>query len=196
MKILIAIPTFETITPETFKSVYNIRRNPNHELHFDYVKGYDCAVARNKIVKKVLDGGYQYVLMVDSDIIVPENVLECMLENPVDVCFGLYPHKNTKSGYAEIFKPKDGDFKERFTYEELKDQTRVDVKGGGFGCVLIKSELFYYMPYPWFQFISYTNETFLSEDLYFCDNAKRAGFKLQADARVKCGHLARYFQYE
>ena len=196
MKILIAVPTFETITPETFKSIYNIRRNPNYELHFDFVKGYDCAVARNKIVKKVLDGGFDYVLFVDSDMIIPEDALEHMLEYPVDVCFGLYPHKNTKDGFAEIFKPKDGDFTERFTYKELEEYIRVDVKGGGFGCVLIKSEVFMWLMYPWFQFVSYTNETFLSEDLYFCGNATRAGFKLQADTRVKCGHLARYFQYE
>lgn len=196
MKILIAVPTFETITAETFKSIYNIRRNHGIETDFEFVKGYDCAKARNEIVKNALSGNYNYVLMIDSDVIVPEDVLEKMLEYPVEVCFGLYPHKNTKEGYAEIFKPIDGDYKERFTYNELKDQIRVDIKGGGFGCVLIKCEVFAYMPYPWFQFVSYSNETFLSEDLYFCSNAKRAGFRLQADTRVKCGHMARYFQYE
>ena len=196
MKILVAVPTFETIAPETFKAIYNIRRNHDIDVDFDYVKGYDCAIARNKIVKKVIEGGYNYVLMIDSDIIVPDDVLEKMLEYPVDICFGLYPHKNTKDGYAEVFKPKDGDFTERFKYDELKGQVRVAVKGGGFGCVLIKSEVFMCMMYPWFQYIAYSNETFLSEDLYFCEKAMMAGFKLEADARIKCGHMARYFQYE
>lgn len=196
MKILIAVPTFENITAETFKSIYDIQRNHNYDITFDYVKGYDCAVARNKIAKKAMNEGYKYVLMVDSDIIVPPDVLEKLLEYPVDVCFGLYPHKNTKDGEAEIFKQNKGDFTERFRYKELTDKVRVDVKGGGFGCVLINTAVFIYLNYPWFQYVSYENGTYLSEDLYFCERAEFAGFKIQADARVKCGHLFKHFQYE
>ena len=58
MKILIAVPTFETIEPEVFKSIYNLKSE--HELHFDFCKGYDCAVARNEIGKKAQAGGYDY----------------------------------------------------------------------------------------------------------------------------------------
>lgn len=195
-KILIAIPTFETITAETFKAVYDIRRNPDYELSFDYVKGYDCAIARNNIAKKAIDGGFNYVLMVDSDIIVPPDVLEKMLEYPVDICFGIYPRKNTQDKEAEIFKLNDGDYTDRFKFDELDGQVRVAVKGGGFGCVLINTALFMYLNYPWFQYVAYSKGTYLSEDLYFCDLAKFAGFKLEADARVRCGHLTRRFQYE
>ena len=40
MKILIAVPTFETIQPEVFKAIYELRP-AGHELSFDFVKGYD-----------------------------------------------------------------------------------------------------------------------------------------------------------
>ena len=36
----------------------------------------------------------------------------------------------------------------------------------------------------------------LSEDFYFCQNASFMGFDIWMDPRVKCGHLARYYQYE
>ena len=61
MRILIAIPTFETIQPEVFKAVYDLH-SAGHELSFDFVKGYDCAVARNKI-SVLAKGTYDYVLM-------------------------------------------------------------------------------------------------------------------------------------
>ena len=78
MKILVAVPTFENITAETFKSIYDLDAH-GHELSFEYVKGYDCARARNDIGKKTIEGGYDYVLMVDSDIILPKDALKNLL---------------------------------------------------------------------------------------------------------------------
>jgi glycosyltransferase involved in cell wall biosynthesis len=78
-KILIAIPTFENIMPETFKSIYDLDPCGN-ELSFEFVKGYDCARARNDIVKKALDGGFDYIFMADSDMIIPQDALVRMLE--------------------------------------------------------------------------------------------------------------------
>ena len=83
MKILIAVRTFENIQPEVFKAIYELKSE--HELHFDFMRGYDCAVARNNIGKVVLAYGYDYVLMVDSDTVIPPDALELMLEPQVDV---------------------------------------------------------------------------------------------------------------
>ena len=42
----------------------------------------------------------------------------------------------------------------------------------------------------------YEDGSILSEDFYFCDKAKWEHALIMADFRVRCGHLARYFQYE
>lgn len=193
MSVLIAIPTFETISPECFKAVYDLKGDG---LSFEFVKGYDCAKARNEIVKKAL-GGYEYVLMIDSDIIIPSDGLLHMLESPVDVCFGVYPRKNTKTGETELFKDGTFDFKNRYTIPELEgmDRDRVTVKGGGFGCALIRTEVFENLDYPWFEFHSYENGTFLSEDLSFCCKAA-VRYTLWADRRVRCGHIAKRVRYD
>ena len=192
MSVLVAVPTFETIAPECFKAIFNIKG----DISFDYVKGYDCAKARNEIVKKAL-GRFDYVLMIDSDVVVPEDILSFMLESPVDVCFGVYPRKNTKTGETELFKDGTFDFKERYTISDLDGlkSDRFMVKGGGCGCVLIKTEVFEHLEYPWFEFHSYENGTFLSEDLSFCFNASGV-YQLWADRRVRCGHITRSIQYE
>ena len=194
MKILVAVPTFETITPETFKSIYNLD-SAGHDLSFDYVKGYDCAKARNAIVGKAFEGDYDYILMVDSDIIVPSDAIPKFLEYPVPICFGLYPHKNTDKNEAEIFKLECENYTERYTYDEL-DNPRLVVKGAGFGCAFISTGVFKKLEYPFFKYVSYDNGCFLSEDLYFCSTARRKGFSIWADTRIRCGHLFKRFRYE
>ena len=195
MRILIAVPTFETIMPETFKSIYGLRTT-KHLPSFNFVKGYDCARARNMIAQEAIDEGHDYVLFVDSDMVIPDNTLEALLDPEVDICFGLYPQKNTRQGNIELFKLGTGDFVNRYTYGEVASAERLQVKGAGFGCALIRTEVFKKLPFPWFKFITYDNGSILSEDLYFCNEAGKHGFELWADTRVRCGHAARYFQYE
>ena len=59
-KILIAVPTFENIKPECFKSIYNLINPKDYLLYFDYVKGYDCARARNEIAKLAIEYNFDY----------------------------------------------------------------------------------------------------------------------------------------
>lgn len=194
MRILIAVPTYETIAPETFKAIYNLKTG-SEEVSFDFVKGYDCAEARNRIGEKTVQGGYDHVLMIDSDVVVPENALMDMLEFPADIVLGCYPRKNAKDRTTELYKAGQNDFVERYSYDELQE-TRIRIKGGGMGCALIDTRTFIQMSFPWFQYVVYDNNEKLSEDLYFCSEAERIGLKIEADTRVRCGHLVRYFQYE
>ena len=62
MRILIAVPTFENIMPDTFKAIYDLDTT-GHEVQFEFVRGYDCATARNHIVQMALDKDVDYVLM-------------------------------------------------------------------------------------------------------------------------------------
>ncbi len=111
-KILIAIPTFENIMPETFKSIYDLDPCGN-ELSFEFVKGYDCAKGIRWWVRLHIYGGLRY-------------------DNPT----------------------------RRIAY------------------------------------VTYDNGSELSEDLYFCSQAKANGYNIFVDARARCGHATRYFQFE
>ena len=79
---------------------------------------------------------------------------------------------------------------------EENEYPLVQVKGGGFGCALINTNVFKKMDYPYFQYILYDNGAVLSEDLYFCGRDHLAKIPVFMDTRVKCGHLVRKFQFE
>ena len=207
MKILIAVPTFENITPDTFKSIYNLN-TLDHWCEFDFVRGYDCAAARNNIVKLAYRQEADYVLMVDNDVVLPEYALVWMLENPKDVCLGFYAHRSADwNGNTCICKWSDGRKKffnypieSQYTSEELKQLReagtyKINIHGGGMGCALIRTDVFREIEYPWYSWVNYANGTVLSEDLFFCEQCHQHGIDIFADTRVECGHLFRYIQW-
>lgn len=212
MKILIAVPTFETIYPDTYKSIYELD-NGDNEVMFEFVRGYDCATARNKIAQRGIDLKADYVLMVDNDVVLPKNALTLLTEDPVDVCLGYYAHRDTDNRYRGntcICKLKQPDgtlyynypLESEYSASEMKalrekGETKILVHGGGMGCAFINVDIFNRIPYPWYDWVNYgdAHRGMLSEDLYFCERCKGMGIPIHSDVRVGCGHLFRYVQW-
>lgn len=212
MKILIAVPTFETIYPDTFKSIYEL--DPcGHELHFDFIRGYDCATARNNIAICAQNDGYDYVLMVDNDVVLPKTAIHDLLEDAKDVCLGYYAHRDADNVYrgrtcvCKLFDPDGNKYfnyplESEWTAESLKalqesGETKIQIHGGGMGCAMIKTDVFSRIKYPWYDWVNYADEHrgMLSEDLYFCEQLKRVGIPIYTDVRVGCGHILRRVQW-
>ena len=192
MKILIAVPTFENIKPECFKSIYGLARPEGCDLYFDYVAGYDCAKARNRIAKNAMAGDYDYVLMVDSDIQLPLDALVKLLECESDIALGWYYRKRTKTDQTVIFTfGKDFNDNNNIKGSVMTHEIPrpIDVKGGGLGIALIKVSIFEKLQYPYFKFVTYPNDTVLSEDLYFCNQATASGFNIKCNPSVKGNHI-------
>ena len=212
VKIFIAVPTYENITPDTYKSIYGLNR-AGHWLVFDFVRGYDVSTARNRIAQQTLNEGADYVLMVDNDITLPGDVLVNMLDDPKDVCLGYYAHRdadNVYKGRTSVCKMEDHNgvpfynypLESEYTAQELRElrddgRYKVQIHGGGMGCALIKADVFRTIEYPWYDWVNYADEHrgMLSEDLYFCEQCKRHGIPIYMDTRAGCGHLLRHVQW-
>ena len=66
MKILIAVPTFENIYPDTFKSIYDLDASV-YDASFEFVRGYDCATARNRIAQLSNEYGFDCLKTDDKE---------------------------------------------------------------------------------------------------------------------------------
>ena len=212
MKILVAVPTFETIYPDTYKSIWDMDKC-GHEVLFDSVRGYDVATARNRIARKAMELETDYVLSVDNDVTLPKDALRLLLDDAREVSLGFYAHRDTDNIYRGrtcICRLKDKDGKEYYHYpleseytaEEIHSMAeagdrKIEVHGGGMGCSLIRTEVFRKLSYPWYDWVNYgdANRGMLSEDLYFCSLCRASGIKIYADVRVGCGHLLRHVQW-
>ena len=102
MKVLIAVPTFENIYPDVFKSIYDLQKPKGVETEFEYIRGYDCATARNRIVITAQNMKADYVLMIDNDTILPSDALINLFEDQQDVVLGYYAHRNNENEYGGL----------------------------------------------------------------------------------------------
>ena len=212
MRILIAVPTYENIMPDTFKGIYDL--DPcGHELIFEFIRGYDVATARNKIAQKALDLETDYVLMVDNDVVLPKDALKNLTDDLKEVCLGYYAHRDTDNVYrgrtcvCKVYDPNGVKYfnyplESEYTADELKElregnNFKVRIHGGGMGCAFIKTELFQRLDYPWYDWVNYANahRGMLSEDLFFCEKCRKARIPIYTDTRVGCGHMLRRIQW-
>lgn len=209
MKILIAVPTFENIAPDTFRSIYRLDTG-SHDVDFDFIRGHDCATARNKIAKTAISRDVDYVFMVDGDVVLPEDALMNLLHNAKDVCLGYYAHRNEDNIYngnmciCKLFDSAghryfNYPFESEYTAEEMEELrangvTKMLIHGGGMGCALIRTDVFKRLSYPWFDWVNYKGGKMLSEDLFFCEQCRMNHIPIFTDVRVACGHIFRYIQ--
>jgi GT2 family glycosyltransferase len=126
---------------------------------------------------------------VDSDISFPKDTLRKLLAHDVDLVSGLYIQRKPGQHTLEVYKFNDHGGVTNIPYEEIKDRGLVEIASCGFGCVLVKAEVFRAVGYPQFVYHSAINHAnTISEDVDFCRKALAKGFKLWADTSVQCNH--------
>ena len=187
-RILIAIPTNRNIEPDTFKSIYDLDIPPGYTTDFQFFYGYQVDQIRNLIAE--WGKRYDYLFCVDSDIVLPKDTLSKMISADKDIISGLYIQRKPEQHILEIYRDNEHGGVSNISYEQIRDKGLVEIAACGMGCCLINSEVIRTLPYPHFVYKSALNHanTF-SEDIYFCLQARRMGFKIWADSSIQCDHI-------
>lgn len=185
MKILIAIPSARSVETECFASILNLKRKGQIGLLIP--NSYSIDSSRNLIAQHAIENNYDYILWVDSDMIIPPDTLVKFLEHKKDIVSGVYAYKilGGENAVAKRFIPTEDDTYEDIPLKEIRESDRLmELDGIGFGCVLTKTKIFKKIPYPYFV---YTPE--MGEDIYFCRKAQEQGYKIYMDTSIKAGHI-------
>ncbi|MCK4817982.1 methyltransferase domain-containing protein, partial [bacterium] len=152
--------------------------------------------ARNAIVKQALQTDSDYILMLDDDHILDiqdsqgpsegydflRTLLEHMELNPqMGICGALYVQRG---GDQLPVVMNEGEMGPHFlTPMEISGQLQqVDITGGG--CMLIRKEVFYKVPEPWF-----APEFEYGTDIQICKKAREAGYTVFCDTSLEIGHV-------
>ena len=194
MTALICVPTYETIATECYKALWELE-DCGHDLMFEPVKGYDCARARIECCEKALEYGAEWLLMVDSDTVIPHGALSDMMQHGADVCLG-YQQWKVKCEPGQTCIWKRGAWAERYMASELHALadmgiTSKAVQGGGMGCCLVRTAILDKLPRPWFRWDVRPDGTVTGEDIWFFNLCHDAGLNVLVDTRVACGHVYR-----
>lgn len=192
MQILIGIPTKGQIDIETAISIANLDWD-GHTVTYAHSDGagvYGIAQARNRLCEKAIDGGYDKLMMIDSDMIVPEDAIVHLLDPDVPIVTGCARYKND-SRRSPLFKHfQDGTGSDAWVWDEIP-AGRFSIKSGGVACAMIDVGLLNRIPRPWFVWEERNNGSYVGEDIGFYEKVRALGIAPQADGRVKCGHIGR-----
>ena len=132
------------------------------------------------------------IFWIDSDIEWEVGDFLKLLESPLDIISGLYQtHPN---GTVAVNKPDFLGRPLKINKDEfMLDDEPVEVGGVGFGFVAMKAEVLEKMKRPWFlidrvRWDDMPFDTNVGEDYSFCNNAKKAGYKIWVDPLVRVLH--------
>lgn len=192
LNILIGVPTKEAIDIDAAISIMNLDWD-GHNITYTHSQGagvYGVAQARNNLVKQAIDGGFDKLFMIDSDMIVPQDAIINLLDPDVPIVTGCARYKNDsmRSPLFRYTTDRQGDAS--WLWNEIP-RGRFEIKSGGVACAMIDVELLKRMHRPWFVWTERGNGTYVGEDIGFYEELQRIGIKPQADGRVRCGHIGR-----
>lgn len=151
-----------------------------------------AAQGRDAIVYEVLQNipTVTHFLFLDSDSIPKDNVLDKMLgyDISVGVCVIVQ-----KGHIVWNVMPKNGELKhrlERFDGIPFLDLPKKPflLNTYGFGCVMVKREVFEEMEWPYFKDIFKPGGRAIGQDTYFADKSANAGFESWCIPEVRCNH--------
>lgn len=192
MKVMAATPVPSTgaVEPECVRSIFRQMLPENCTISWEFERGHEVYIERNALVRKAQKGGYSHILFVDSDVELPEDALLRLSSWEKPIVMGFVPFKNTKTGKCSVYRP-DSYFNKKncVTMDELESLPNLlEVKGGGFGCVLVDIGVFDKIETPWFLYTESKYGVRRGEDITFCYKAADAGISIFADTKVLCKH--------
>ena len=174
-KVFVAIPNTGTLRTELVQWLMMMDIKP----FMPQARPHDYC--RNIIVDEFLKSDCDYLLMIDSDVVPQNNVLE-MVKNNVPVC-SAFVRTNVNGELIPVgmTKNKDGYYHD---YKHSKPNLH-KVDAVGTGCIMIKRTVLESMEKPYFKFVYKNGMLTNGEDFDFCDRIGSVYF----DARYKCNHF-------
>jgi len=59
----------------------------------------------------------------------------------------------------------------------------------GCGCIFFNMDVFYGIPYPWFEVRRFSDGRVVGEDIDFCSKLREIDYKIFVDTSIEIGHL-------
>ena len=193
-KLLIATPAYDPmICAQTYTSALSMDKC-GMDIEAYTPNGYTVAQARVKAAQRALDTHADWVMFFDSDMVLRNDTLKNLLSHDKDAVFGYCAKTNKDDDTTSLAKTGRNNYDLFWTKTELHELAEqgtnlIEIRGGGFGCVLVRTSVFERIAKPWFHYVYNQDGRKLSEDYYFCTQCREAGIKLYADTRTQLGHV-------
>lgn len=181
------------ISVKVAESHAQLGKGMNQPVHKILVSGMEVGAAYQSTVEGILAhpefSKWKYILTLEDDNIPPVNGLELLWQSiemgPYAAVGGLYWTKGF-GGQPMIY----GDPKVlTFVPQVVRPGQIQECNGLGMGFTLFRMDIFREIPPPWFKTLTLAEDgKLVTQDLFFFEKVRRAGFKVASDNRVRVGH--------
>lgn len=193
MKVMIAIPCLDKIETQTVKSLINLERPEGCEVSVEFMESSLVYLSRDRLGVMALEGEADYLFFLDSDMTFAPDMLQKLLEDAESgkdiitaLCFRRRPDYNPAI-WKKLRPGMPGESVVE-TYDDYPEGDMFEVEACGMAAVLIRTKVLkdvfekekaLFAPIPGY-----------GEDVSFCLRARRAGYSLWCDSRIRIGHIA------
>jgi hypothetical protein len=160
----------------------------------DWVLGNDITEGCNRLIRGDGEQGVgiegDWFWLLGDDHAFPPFTLMNLLAHDVDIVVPLCLTRQPPfepvifSGWLD----EDRSLRRRVRLDDHPDGGLVEIHSGGSAGMLVRRHVLEALEDPWFRKYPVDGRYF-AEDLYFCDLAREAGFKLYCDLDTKFGHI-------
>ena len=197
MQYLIAVPAFDSVDTDFYQSCLSLQHDGN--VQWTVARSSLIYTARNSLVDAAIEGGFDRVLWLDSDMVFAPDLLRRLaadMDSGMEYVCGIYFKR--KPPYSPvIYKELKIIEHERGLvtpiaplFEDYPRDQVFQIGGSGFGAVMTSVRLLRDLREQFGQ--SFMPVLGFGEDLSFCTRVTKLGVPMFCDSRVKVGHVGSY----
>jgi hypothetical protein len=187
--VLIAVLNQGTLNTDLVKVINTMIQQDSYRIGLSYPVGKPITNNRNTIVQKFLaQKQYDYLMMIDSDIVPPPNILK-LLDFQKDIITPLmFVMQKGKVLPLYLKIHKDGQYD--FSRDYLEKQGLQEIDATGTGCIILSRKVLETIKHPFRNEYDTDGIKKLGNDLSFCKRAKKEGFKVWVHLDYVADHHA------
>jgi len=193
---VIVVPTRGMIPARAVENWLGLMMPMNQRTVRLFVAGMEVGDAYNAAVTTILAhpelSKWRYLLTLEEDNLPPPDGLLRLYEHIDDYAAvgGLYWTKG-EGGQPMVYGDPSGIL--NFVPQVPRVNAIQECNGLGMGFTLFRMDVFRQLTPPWFRTVQEWDPTAgargYTQDLFFFENARKAGYRVACDTRVKVGHL-------
>lgn len=161
-------------------------------IHADFISDSHPGRARNRAAANFLASDCDAMLFIDTDIVFNEHHIDMLMETDEDIVGGIYclktPEMRPCLQTLPGFQP---DHVQRYVAVARTGTGFLRISRGALEKLKASVPVYHNHGRPEWDFFQsgVESDEWLSEDWYFCDLARKAGFSILIDQRIQLGHI-------
>lgn len=182
-------------TDEFYKRV-KAKRIPIERTEYSENPKKRIVESRNLLLKRAIEGDYDYLLSLEQDIIAQPDLLKKLISAKKEIISAYYGTPTQvilqDNQTKEIIKAtldmpiiwlKDNDKIRRANPNEVINKGIIEVGATGLGCILISKNIFKKIKFR------FEENKLAYDDMFFCHDVKKLGYKIYLYSDIQLKHL-------